>query len=309
MTTLGKMGEHEAIRRLTAMLGMHADLTVGAGDDCAVVKLPAIGFDQVFTTDPVVEGVHFLKGEKPERIGNKAVGRVLSDMAAMGAQPQWILVNVVAPADLEFSVLEGIYSGIGRLCGQFGATVIGGDLAKGPVLELHVFGTGILPSGTALLRSGAKVGDRIFVTGKLGDSFSGKHLDFTPRVSEGIWLRESGLVHSMMDLSDGLATDLRHILKQSGAGAEIAADLVPKNGTLEQALFDGEDFELLLTAAPENTESLKTQWAQKFDSELFEIGGITENTGELALTGSGKSRRILTDKAFEHFQTEGGKNE
>jgi thiamine-monophosphate kinase len=301
MTTLGELGEHEAIRRLTHTLGSHPLLRTGAGDDCAVVEMPGTGTDQVFTTDPVIEGVHFQSSEKPERIGNKAAGRVLSDIAAMGAQPQWLLVNVVAPPEQDFQSLENIYAGINALCARFGATVIGGDLAQGPCLELHVFGTGTVPAGNALLRSGAKTGDCLFVTGTLGCSLGGKHLDFLPRVEEGIFLRESGMVTSMMDISDGLATDLRHILKQSGVGAVLEVDRIPRNGTLENALYDGEDFELLFTVPAKRVEALRFQWLERFGGEVARIGVATEWAEQLQLKFPDGTVQSVEGKAFEHF--------
>jgi len=307
MEKLFDIGEHEAIRRLTAKLGDHPLLRTGTGDDCAVTEVSGTGADQVFTTDPVIENVHFQSSEKPERIGNKAAGRVLSDIAAMGAQPQWLLVNVVAPPEQDINTVEKIYTGMNALCDRFSATLIGGDLARGPCLELHVFGTGMLPSGTALLRSGAKPGDSIFVTGSLGCSHEGKHLDFTPRVEEGIFLRETGLVNAMMDVSDGLATDLRHILKQSGVGALLQAEQIPTTGTLDQALYDGEDFELLFTTSPENTETLRCQWMERFGTELPVIGSITAEAEALKLSQRG-TIQVLENKAFEHFsrKTQGG---
>ncbi|MCF7816432.1 MAG: thiamine-phosphate kinase [Kiritimatiellales bacterium] len=301
MTTLGNIGEHEAIRILTAKLGGHPELRTGTGDDCAVVKIPGTETDQVLTTDPVVEGVHFQSSEKPERIGNKAVGRVLSDIAAMGATPQWVLVNIVAPPEQDFQALGKIYDGIHALCTRFGATVIGGDLAQGPCLELHVFGTGTVPAGKALLRSGARPGDCIFVTGPLGCSRSGKHLDFVPRVEEGIFLRETGWVNAMMDISDGLATDLRHILKQSGVGAVLETEQIPTVGSLECALHDGEDFELLFTVPKEYAELLRSRWRERFGREVFKIGWITADLGELLLRQPDGSLHGLEGKAFEHF--------
>ncbi len=302
MNTLGEIGEHAAIERLAATLGTHPDLRTGAGDDCAVVSLPGTEIDQVFTTDPVIENVHFLPTDQPERVGNKAAGRVLSDIAAMGAQPQWILVNVVAPPKQEVGALEKIYDGINALCRRFGATLIGGDLAQGMCLELHVFGTGTLPAGTALLRSGAKVGDAIFTTGPLGGSIDGKHLDFIPCIEEGIFLRESGRVHAMMDISDGLATDLRHILRASGVGAILDAAAIPQNGTLENALYDGEDFELLFTVSAEDATALQAQWAEHFGTHLSMIGRITDRTNELCIQMLDGIVRALEDKAFEHFK-------
>lgn len=309
MEKLSEIGEHEAIRRLTAQLGSHPLLRTGTGDDCAVTEFPDTGTDQVFTTDPVIEGVHFQPFEKPKRIGHKAAGRVLSDIAAMGAQPQWLLVNVVAPPEQDIRVLEKIYTGMKALCDRFGAVLIGGDLTRGPCLELHVFGTGVLPSGTALLRSGAKTGDSIFVTGALGNSIEGKHLDFTPRIDEGIFLRETGLVNAMIDISDGLATDLRHILKQSGVAALLEAEQIPKTGTLDQALYDGEDFELLFTAATDNAETLRSQWLERFETGLSLIGTITTGAEVLQLKQDDHIQ-TLEAKAFEHFRTrQGGCNE
>ncbi len=298
------MGEHEVIRRLSAMLESHPDLMEGAGDDCAVCSLPNTGSDQVFTTDPVIENVHFGSHEEPERIGNKAVGRVLSDIAAMGAQPQWILVNVVAPPELEFQYLEKIYEGMITCCGQFDATIIGGDLAQGSSFELHLFGTGLLPAGSALLRSGANPDDAIFVTGQLGESARGKHLDFVPRVEEGIFLRESGFVTAMMDISDGLATDLRHMLKQSGVGALLNADCIPKVGTLDRALYDGEDFELLFTVPSADATTLARHWKNRFETDLSKVGTITEETGLLNLQFEDGKIQTIDAKAFEHFSSE-----
>lgn len=300
MSTLGKIGEHEAIRRLVKKLVSHPELAVGAGDDCAVCRVPGTGSDQVFTTDPMVEGVHFLANEKPERVGNKAVGRVLSDLAAMGAVPQWMLVNVVAPQELSIDYLERVYDGMNRLCERFGAVVIGGDLAKGPAFELHLFGTGLVPSGRALLRSGAQVNDAVLVTGPLGGSLEGRHLDFVPRVEEGLFLRESGWVNAAMDISDGLATDLRHILSQSGVGAELVSEKIPCNGTLDQALYDGEDFELLLTVSEEHRKALQDAWRHRFSSDLHWIGRITDNPGDLVILRDGKAE-LIQAKAFEHF--------
>lgn len=307
MQALRDLGEHEIIRRLVAGLGTHADLRVGAGDDCAVTTLSGTGLDQLFTTDPLVEGIHFLPDTQPERIGHKAVGRVLSDIAAMGGDPQWILINVVAPLECAMERLEGIYAGMRVLCERFGAVMIGGDLAQGPCLELHVFGTGTLPSGSALLRSGAQVGDQILVTGQLGGSLSGWHLDFVPRVEEARFLRESGGVHAMMDLSDGLATDLRHILKASGVGALLEASRIPRNKSLDGALYDGEDFELLLTVAPDAVEDLLHCWSKRFDLPLTIVGTVESEAERLRLLPvEGGEPMVLERKAFVHFSSDSG---
>jgi thiamine-monophosphate kinase len=276
MKTMRDMGEHAVIAALTANLN-------AAGDDCAVLPLDH-EYDLVLTSDPLIQHVHFTAEAAPEQIGHKAVCRVLSDFAAMGAEPQYLLINLVAPPEQDFQTLEKIYAEFSRLWKLYGAEVVGGDLAQGPVLELHVFGVGRVPKGTALRRCGAKPGDCIYVTGPLGCAQkSGKQFTFEPRLEQGRALRESGAVTAMMDISDGLATDLRHILKASRVGADLDSSKIPILGTLEQALFDGEDFELLFTSP------------QAFDFPA--IGNITGRTEELRLDGM-----PLNAKAFEHFR-------
>jgi thiamine-monophosphate kinase len=289
MSTLKQMGEHAAITALTANLK-------AVGDDCAVLPLDA-HYDLILTSDPLISGVHFTPGTDPEAIGWKAAARVLSDFAAMGADPQYLLINLVAPPEQDFQTLEKIYAGVSKLRKLFGVDLVGGDLSQGPTLELHVFGVGRVPKGKALLRSGARPGDVIYVTGPLGGSFeSGKHLNFMPRIKEAKWLRQSGLVRSMMDISDGLATDLRHILKASKAGAALDGAAIPKIGTLEQALFDGEDFELLFTVNPADADALDFQCLEDLEQKFQRIGTITAQPEVLTLDGT-----VLERKAFEHF--------
>lgn len=291
MPTLNQIGEHAAIEALTRSLPL-------TGDDCALVALDDSPYDLVLTSDPLIEEVHFVRGTAPERIGWKATARVLSDLAAMGAEPQWLLVNLVCPGGTELEQLEKIYKGIHELIDRFDVHLAGGDLAQGPVLELHLFGTGRVPKGTALLRSGARPGDALYVTGPLGGSLeSGHHLDFMPRVTAGQRLRESGLVHAMMDLSDGLGTDLRHLLRASGVGADLASGKIPANGTLEQALYDGEDFELLLAVPPHHTAALESLLRKEPDLLPARIGTCTANANHLTLDGI-----AVEGKAFEHFK-------
>jgi len=290
MSTLKQMGEHAAIAALTANLK-------AVGDDCAVLPLDA-HYDLVLTSDPLIQGVHFAPGTDPEAIGWKAAARVLSDFAAMGADPQYLLINLVAPPEQDFQTLEKIYAGVSKVRKLFDVDLVGGDLSQGPTLELHVFGVGRVAKGKALLRSGACPGDIIYVTGPLGGSFeSGKHLNFMPRIKEAKWLRQSGLVRCMMDISDGLATDLRHILKASKVGADIVSEKVPKVGNIEQALFDGEDFELLFTVHAEDADEFDFQCLEILDQQFPRIGAITDQPEILTLDGT-----VLKHKAFEHFR-------
>ncbi len=290
MKTLKDVGEHNAIAALTANLK-------AVGDDCAVLPLDA-HYDLVLTSDPLIQGVHFTPGTAPEAIGWKAAARVLSDFAAMGADPQYLLINLVAPPDEDFQTLEKIYAGVSNVRKLFNVDLVGGDLAQGPVLELHVFGVGRVPKGKALFRSGAHPGDIVYVTGPLGGSFeSGKHLNFMPRIKEAKWLRQSGFVRAMMDISDGLATDLRHILKASKVGAALDSAAIPKVKTLEQALFDGEDFELLFTVHADEADQFDFQCLEDLDQQFPRIGKITGQPETLTLDGA-----ILNRKAFEHFR-------
>lgn len=303
METLKQIGEHAAIQRLLPFLKEHPDLKVGAGDDCAVVTAPNSAFDWVLTTDPLISGTHFLPDEEPERIGHKAVGRVLSDLAAMGAEPLFLLINIACPPETEMAYLEAIYDEAAQLCSEFGTVIVGGDMAQGPELALHVFGIGRLPADTALLRSGAKPGDAIYVTGPLGGSYlSGRHLEFTPRIKEGLALRRSKAVTAMMDISDGLATDLRHICSQSGVSAELHAEQIPRNENcaVENALFDGEDFELLFTCAPDA--------APEVDFPIHRIGTLTEGGEQIVIISPEGEHDTLNAKAFEHFSDRSFKN-
>jgi thiamine-monophosphate kinase len=290
MKTLQQMGEHAAIAALTKNL-------TAVGDDCAVLPLdPKTAL--VLTTDPLICGVHFTPDTPPEQIGWKAAARVLSDFAAMGADPQYLLINLVAPPEQDFQTLEKIYDGVSKVRNLFNVDLVGGDLAQGPTLELHVFGVGRVPKGKALLRSAARPGDVIYVTGPLGNSFaSGRHLSFMPRLKEAKWMRQSGRVHAMMDISDGLGTDLRHILKASGVGAMLDGSLIPCNGTLEQALYDGEDFELLFTVRADEADAFDFQCLENLEQAFPRVGKITDQPGILALDGA-----ILDRKAFEHFR-------
>ncbi len=303
MPLIGSIGEHAAIHRLMEYLSGHPALSGGLGDDCAVCPSAHLDWDQVLTSDATIEGVHFETGEVPRRIGNKAAGRVLSDIAAMGAAPQWVVVNAVVAATLPMECLEGIYEGMAVACHRFGAVIVGGDLTEGKSLEMHLFATGMLPHGTACLRSGARPGDVIMVTGPLGGSRAGKHLDFIPRVYEGGFLRETGQVSAMMDISDGLATDMRHMLEQSGVGAVLGQRQLEAVGGPESALFDGEDFELLFTVPERHAGALQSAWNSRFPEPLFTLGSMVAEPGVLMIEAEGQ-RQVLTGRAYMHFGNE-----
>ncbi len=313
MTTLHDLGECEVVRRLAKLAGGHPDLRVGIGDDAAVVPGGDESWDWVLTTDPVVEQVHFTADAPAAAIGHKAVGRVLSDLAAMGSEPLWLLVNVGAPATLPWIRLEQVYQGATSLARRFGATIIGGDMTTTPQLELHVFGMGRVPRGTALTRAGARPGDALYVTGALGGSRLGRHLAFEPRVREGAWLRAEPWATAMMDVSDGLAADLPRLCASSGVGAEIDAAAIPLHPDagamadgrppLAHALEDGEDFELLFTVPADRAKKFELAWNATFTLPCTRIGTVLPVSAGLEIRMADQSRQALAPGGYEHYRT------
>ena len=311
MKTLRQAGERAVIERLARILpGGCRDVVTGIGDDCAVVRTPGARHDLLLTSDPVIEGVHFPAGTPPRRIGHKLVGRALSDIAAMGGEPAWALIDLVAPGATPARRVEEIYRGAAALAGRHGLAIIGGDTASGPVLELHVFAVGRVPRGQARLRSGARAGDILYVTGSLGGSIRGRHLSFEPRLAEGQWLRT--FATAMIDLSDGLATDLGHLAAMSGVGAEIRRDAIPVSAAarqlrdgrtpLDHALCDGEDFELLFTVPAARRRVFERAWSRRFALRCTAIGAITPRRSGLRIRGADGQARALTGAGYEHFR-------
>lgn len=288
------MTEFELIARLTRALPRNDSVVVGAGDDCAVLECGAPDRQLLFKTDAVVEGIHFTKETPPEQVGRKALARGLSDIAAMAGTPDAAVVTIGLPNDYDPAMVEKLYTGMNALAKEHGVAIVGGETTTSPErMFISVALTGHVARGQAVLRSGAKVGDVIFVTGELGGSLAGKHLDFAPRLAEARWLAAHFKLHAMIDLSDGLAGDLRHIVDPIQAGAELGSDTVPvsraaklaaKGSTakppLLAALTDGEDFELLFTVAAPSAVRLKDAWKEQFPKlKLTCIGKITAAPG------------------------------
>jgi thiamine-monophosphate kinase len=309
------MNEFELIARLTKSLPTNETVVAGAGDDCAVLDFGLPGKLFLFKTDAVVEGVHFTDETPPEKIGRKALARCLSDIAAMAGTPAAALVTIGLPKKFDAEVVAKIYHGLNTLAKTYGVAVVGGETTTNPggiFMSIALLGT--VGRGKQILRSGAKAGDAIFVTGELGGSLLGRHLDFEPRLAEAQWLAESFRIHAMADLSDGLAGDLRHILSASGAGAELlktaipisrAAKLQAKNGpsprpALVAALTDGEDFELLFTVASKDAVKLLDAWKKKFPGlKLSCIGKVVPGEG-ISLHDQYGSQK-LNAHGYTHF--------
>ena len=277
---LSEIGEDALLEHFRQTLPSGGSLLVGPGDDCAVIAMPGSDVDLLLKTDALVEGVHYERGEAPERVGHKAAARVFSDIAAMGGRPAHLLVTLVLPASTRKDWLDGFYRGMNALAGSHGCRVAGGELAGLPggagAAVISVAATGHVAKGMAVLRSGGRPGDVLAVTGQLGGSLaSGHHLDFLPRLAEGQWLAASGRVHAMMDLSDGLARDLPRLAKASGCGFQLEPDAIPRRDGcgFEAAVGDGEDYELLIAVENGAWPGLADAWKARFpDVPLTAIG-------------------------------------
>ena len=309
------MNEFELIARLTQNLPTNASVVTGAGDDCAVLDLGVPDKLILFKTDAVVEGFHFTRETPPEKIGRKALARCLSDIAAMAGTPTAALVTIALPKDFDAAFVEKIYDGLNALAEKYGVALVGGETTTNPeriLISIALLGT--VPRGKQLLRRGAKVGDAIFVTGELGGSLAGKHLEFAPRLAEARWLAETFSIHAMMDLSDGLAGDLRHVLAASAVGAVILKSALPisraakirsragdaAKPALLAALTDGEDFELLFTLASKDAVKLVDAWKEEFSEiKLSCIGKIVTGAG-IELRDQNGSQQ-LTAHGYVHF--------
>jgi thiamine-monophosphate kinase len=321
------MTEFELISLLTCSLPSNSSVIVGAGDDCAVLDCGLPDRLLLFKTDAVVEGIHFTADAPPEKIGHKALGRCLSDVAAMAGTPTAALCTLALPRNFAVDFVERVYSGMNAMARRHGVAIVGGETTSNPErLLISMALLGHAPRGRVVLRSGAKAGDAIFVTGELGGSLAGKHLEFEPRLEEARWLAQHLSVHAMLDVSDGLAGDLRHLLKASRVGAELLADSIPISRAAREAarhpareradgpanrrgepktpllaaLTDGEDFELLFTVGSHDAVPLLDAWKQQFPQlPLTCIGRIAAGDGISIRDKEGV--RPLTVSGYEHF--------
>jgi len=285
--TLAGLGEDALVRLLTGNVSLGPDVIEGAGDDCAVVRPLRKGWLQLLKTDCVVEGVHFTRRTAPERVGWKALARAVSDIAAMGGMPDHAMVTLLAPPGRRVSDVVRLYGGLRKCARRFGVSIVGGETSRSPVFAVVVSLTGRVATAHCVRRDGAKAGDVIFVTGRLGGSRGGHHLDFVPRVAEGRWLAANFKPHAMMDLSDGLARDLPRMADASGVGFAIHEEALPRNEgcTAEQAWADGEDHELLIAVSRRTANKLETAWRIQFRrTPLTRIGCIVPRGRGCALS-------------------------
>lgn len=300
-------------------------IVTGIGDDCAVLRVPS-GHELLVTTDFSIENVHFRRDwHRPELVGHRCLTRGLSDIAAMGGDPLAAFLSLALASEVPQKWIDGFMAGLLELATEFKVPLAGGDTAQSDAgIQADIVVVGSVPKGQAILRSGAKVGDQIYVTGELGQaaaalarlaeskppgtaafSRSGprnlRHLRPWPRVAVGRWLRARRAASAMIDLSDGLSTDLEHLCQESRVGAEIEAGSIPrarfgpakKRVALGLALHGGEDYELLFTSSasiPAHIAGIR----------VTRIGRITRSTG-MRLVGDDARPRPLKAMGWEHF--------
>jgi thiamine-monophosphate kinase len=270
----------------------------GIGDDCAVLA-PARG-RELLTVDPVVHGIHFDDSAPAAAAGAKLFRRNLSDIAAMGGQPRAAVVALALDGRVSLRWLAGFFRGLRRESLRHGVPVVGGDVAALPGAFVATLALSGEARGRVLTRAGARLGDRIYVTGRLGASLSsGRHLSFEPRLAEGAWLAAQGAVHSMMDLSDGLAKDLPALVP-AGAEPSLAGARIPlrRGATLRGALCDGEDYELAFCASPGAGPRLEAAFRRRFPRTRLTCIGSLVRRGQ-APRGSVRLDRFA---GYEHLR-------
>jgi thiamine-monophosphate kinase len=312
------LGEKKLIKQIRRSARGGESVVTGIGDDCAVLSVPP-GHELLVTTDFTIEKVHFRREwHRPELVGRRCLTRGLSDIAAMGGEPRAAFLSLAVPSDVPQKWVDRFLKGLLDLAEEFKVPLAGGDTAQSAGgIQADIVVVGSVPQGKAVLRSGAKAGERIYVTGELGGSAAAlarleeskplgaeyvRHFRPQARVAVGQWLRQRGVASAMIDVSDGLSTDLEHICQESHVGAEIEEEAIPralvglgkKRVALELALHGGDDYELLFTSAaaiPSEVEGVR----------VTRIGRTTQSAGMRLIGADGKARR-LEAAGWEHFK-------
>jgi thiamine-monophosphate kinase len=268
------------------------------GDDCAIVEFPGAKNLLVLKTDCVVERIHFKPSTKPELVGWKAMMRPLSDFAAASGLPQFALVTIILPSSRSTSWVTRLYRGLKRAASRFQVVIVGGETSatRGPA-AISVSVSGFVEKDRRVSRSGGKKGDDLFVTGKLGGLLRGKHLRFVPRITESRWLTKRFRIHAMMDLSDGLGADLPRLAKASKLGFKIDKFALPlaRGAKIENAISDGEDYELLFAISPRDRKRVECEWRKNFPQiPLTRIGQLHQP--------SNIKHQTSLPRGYVHFQ-------
>jgi len=315
------MSEFDLIRDYFSGIGSgRADVPMGVGDDCALLRVPAAA-ELAISIDTLVSGVHFLPDCDPLGLGHKCLAVGLSDLAAMGAEPAWATLALTLP-EADAVWLRAFSRGFSDLSAEYGVELVGGDTTRGP-LTISVQVHGLVPRGEAVHRSGAQTGDLVCVSGTLGDAglalqrlsageqvsdyLCGRLEKPTPRVGLGCALR--GTASAMIDLSDGLAADLGHILEASGAGAEIELARLPVAPEVNERISVGSDWMLPLASGddyelcfcvPERCRQRIQALQERLDTRITVIGRITSGGGLRCLLGDGSTWQLAV-RGFDHF--------
>jgi len=314
--------EKELLERIRRRVAPRPAVRRGMGDDCAIIRLPR-GHEALVTTDFSLEGVHFRREwHSPDSVGHRCLARGLSDIAAMGGQPIAVFLSLATPRDLPQAWIDRFFDGFLRLAKKFRVTLAGGDIAEsasGILADISVLGS--VPRGKAILRSGARPGDGIYVTGELGGSsatvekmLSGqkitlkpadypRHFYPIPRIAIARRLREEKLASAMIDISDGLSTDLEHICEESHVGANIEASAIPlahlrgRLGAVDLrfALHGGEDYELLFTVRPGRRVPIRIAGVR-----IYRVGEIVPGRGMKLKPPDGPPQPLLP-RGWQHF--------
>jgi thiamine-monophosphate kinase len=297
---LRDIGEDRLLDRLLSRLSLGKKVLYGPGDDCALVETRDHQNLLVLKADCVVAGVHFLPTANALHVGWKAMMRPLSDFAATSAVPQSALITLIAPEKTTVEWVERLYGGLSRAAKRFKVSIVGGEMSRtaGPV-AISVSVAGFVERNRSVSRQGGKAGDDLFVTGRLGGALKQKHLQFVPRIVESRWLTRNFPIHAMMDLSDGLGADLPRLAKASRVGFAIELESLPlaRGAKIDNAISEGEDYELLFAISRRERNRLLRSWQKRFPRLLLtRIGSFSRrSTGNLQPLPRG----------YTHFQQPG----
>jgi len=297
---ISKLGEFGLIERFNKRIKLDASVVRGSGDDCAVLAFNKNQF-QLFTCDMIVEGVDFMAKTDPYLVGRKAIAVSISDIASCAGTPRHCVVSLGLPRKSKVAFVDRLVSGMLDMARKYKINIVGGDLSRADKLVIDVSMLGIVEKKKLALRNQAKIGDIIFVTGSLGGSIRGKHLKFSPRLKEARQLTKRFKLHAMIDISDGLTQDLGHILEQSKVGAVIYENLIPVSRDardIKEALYMGEDFELLFTLSRADAKKLLRDRSGTYKP----IGEIVERIYGLELVNKHSGKKILKIKGYQHFK-------
>jgi thiamine-monophosphate kinase len=326
---LSEIGEFGLIKGIEMIAEKGEGVVMGVGDDAAVLR-PSPGKVILVTTDCLIEGVHFkLEFTDFHSLGRKALAVNLSDIGGCGGIPTAFLASLALPPETDVASIRALYKGMMEQARTYGVSLIGGDTSRGEKLMISITLIGEAEERNVVYRHGAKQGDRIFVTGTLGDSALGlnmlkkgvkegdlvqRHLDPIPRVREGGEIARRGLATAMIDISDGLIADLGHILEESDVGAQVYLTQLPLSAPYREhintyyksphllALAGGEDYELLFTAPEERPDAIK-KLADELGTPITQIGEIVEASAGVTIVGPDGKKVPVEQRGHDHFKT------